>query len=395
MQKHYKNFSQIITLTNAHNKDGRNLAPEDLSIIENASIIFDDKEILWVGPSSNLPSEFSDLKPEDFTGKILLPGIVDSHTHLVFAGDRSKEYAMRLNGASYEEIAAAGGGILNTVSATKDASFDELYELGKKRIEKIHQHGVQTIEIKSGYGLTFESEELISRVIHKLKQDFCGKVQIINTFLAAHAIPVGDTSQNYIKNTCIPLMQKLASESIIDFVDIFHEQNYFTEQDTKSLFDAAQELKLKIKIHADELNDNDGASIAVDYSAFSADHLLCISDKNIKKMANSNTVASLLPGTALFLGKPLAPARKMLDAGCKVAIASDYNPGSCHFDNLPLLTAISSKLLNMNIAELTAAITLNAAAALGLEKQGAIITGHRPIFTILDFNSIDQFYYNW
>lgn len=394
MLKHYKNLNQIITLQNVHKKNGRRLAPDDLSIINSGSIVFDDSKIIWIGPSSDLPEEHKEISAEDKSGHILMPEIVDSHTHLVFAGDRSLEYGMRLNGASYEEIAKAGGGILNTTTATRNATLEELFELGKKRIEKIYSYGVGTIEIKSGYGLTYESEKLITEVIHKLKLHFSGKVQIINTFMAAHAIPKEfSNAQLYIKEVVIPLMQNL--QSSIDFVDIFHEQNYFDDKDVQLLFEAAQKLNLKTKIHADELNDNNGAALAVKYNSTSADHLLCISDNNISKIANAKTVATLLPGTALFLGKPLPPARKLLDAGAQVAMASDYNPGSCHVDNLPLLASITGKNLNMNLCEITASITYNAASALSLENQGHISIGAKPRYSIFKCNRLEDIFYNW
>lgn len=393
-----KNFSEVATLSGAHQKDGRKLAPEDLNIIKNASIVFSPDEILWVGEAKNIPDDYleRDFKEIDVSGKVCVPEIVDSHTHLVFGGDRAHEYSMRLNGASYEEIAAAGGGILNSTKGTQALSRSELLKLGQARVKAIKAYGVGTIEIKSGYGLTFEKEYELSRVIHDLKNIVRPDVQIINTFMAAHAVPKDfSSSYEYMKEVVLPLLDKLGEEQILDCVDIFHEQNYFSHDDVVSLFERAKRWNINVKIHADEFNDNKGAVLAAKYGALSADHLLKTTEDGIGALANSNTVATLLPGTGLFLGKEKANARALLDAGAKVAIASDFNPGSCHCDNLVMLASIAAPMYKMNQAELWSAITLNAAHALGLKKQGAIIAGMKPRFSVFNTDSIDRITYNW
>ena len=396
MIKCYKNFEQIVTLENALTKGGRHLDPDDLSTISNGAIVFNSEEILWVGSSLEIPTSLKIEETKDLSGHILTPGIVDSHTHLVFGGDRSFEYSMRLNGSSYEDIAASGGGILATMEKTITASFEDLFSEGVKRIDEIINYGIKAIEIKSGYGLTIESERKISKVIHALKGHFKKKIIIKNTFLAAHAVPGGfSSSKDYLEKVVMPLLKELNQEEIIDFVDIFHEEGYFSYEDSELLFDLCQKLNLKIKIHADEFNDNKGAVLATKYNASSADHLLCTTDDGIKALANSKTVATLLPGTAFFLGKPLANARKFLDAGCKVALASDYNPGSCHCDNLLLIASLSAKSLNLNIAELWSSITLNAAHALDIQNAGAIKPGYSSNFSIFKTNSIDKITYSW
>ena len=397
MLKLFKNFEQIVTLDSAYAKDGRNLKPEDLSIIKDAAIVFNDNVIEWVGKSSNIPAEFKNLEEHDYSGHILTPQIVDSHTHLVFAGDRSSEYSMRLNGEDYQKIADNGGGILATMEKTITAGEEELFELGKKRVYDIASYGVGAIEIKSGYGLTLESERKLSRVIDKLKKYFAPKgIQIFNTFLAAHAVPGGfKNSRHYLETIVLPLLDELARENIIDFVDIFHETGYFSYEDSELLFNAAKKHQIAIKIHADEFTDNKGAVLASKYEAASADHLLCTTEDGITALANSSTVATLLPGTAFFLGKPLAKARSFLDAGCKVSLASDYNPGSCHCDNLLLIASLSAKALGLNICELWSAITLNAADALRLTNQGVIKKGFDARFSIFKCDHIDQVTYNW
>lgn len=392
----YKNIDELITLKAAAAKDGRNLVPEDLSIIKNGAIVFDQNKILWVGSSKSIPKNFQDLKAQDFTGHIIMPGLVDSHTHLVFAGDRSFEYAMRLNGATYEDIYQAGGGILKTMKKTQKASDDELFELAVKRINHCYSKGVRALEIKSGYGLTHQHEKRITLIIDRLKKEFKNKIRIFNTFMAAHAIP-GEykKSSDYMDRVVIPLLEELAPLKIIDAVDIFHEKNYFSKKDCELLFNKAQELGINRKIHADELNDNSGASLAVKYECLSADHLLQVNDSGLKKLAKSKTVATMLPGTALFLGKPLPPARKFLDAGAKVALASDYNPGSCHMNNLFMLAQMTAKNLAMNTAELMASITLNAAHSLGYHDIGSIEEEKAPVFSIARISSLDKLLYSW
>lgn len=396
--KIFRNFSEIATLASAHQKDGRRLKVEDLGLIKNAAIVFDLDTILWVGEDKKIPEEYleKDYREIDVSEKVCVPEIVDSHTHLVFGGDRAHEYTMRLNGASYEEIAEAGGGILNSTRGTLKLTRTELLKSAQQRVKAIRAYGVGTIEVKSGYGLSFEKEYEISHVIHDLKNLVRPDVQIINTFMAAHAVPKEfASSYDYMKEVVLPLLDKLGEEQILDCVDIFHEQNYFSKDDVASLFERAQRWNIKVKIHADEFNDNKGAVLAAKYEALSADHLLRTTEDGIIALAESGTVATLLPGTGLFLGKTQANARAFLDAGAKVAIASDFNPGSCHCDNLILIASIAAPLYKMNQTELWSAITLNAAHALGLKNQGALVAGLKPRFSIFNTDSIDRITYNW
>jgi imidazolonepropionase len=394
--KAYIHLNEILTLKNAHHKDGRKLYPDDLSIITDGAIVFDDKKILWVGPTGEMPEQYKSFPFKSLKDHVLTPEIVDSHTHLVFGGDRAKEYADRLNGIPYEEIAKRGGGILFTMKETQNAGNEALFEMARERIQRLHSYGIGTIEIKSGYGLSFEKEKEISLVIARLKKHFSPQIQIFNTYLAAHDVPKEfSSSADYVKQVVLPLLKELAPLNIIDAVDIFHEKNYFTTEDTRELFQLALDLGIPRKIHADELNSNGGAEIAASFSALSADHLLKISDDGIAKLAHSTTVATLLPGTAFFLGKILAPSRKMLDAGVKVAIASDYNPGSCHCDNLLLIASISAAQLKINQAELWCAITYNASHALGKMDQGVLVPGMKARFSLFKAESISHITYNW
>lgn len=393
--KVYTRITELVTLTPAFEKDGRNLSPADLGIIPDGAIVFDDRGILWVGPSNELPKQYESIAI-NLNGHVLTPEIVDSHTHAVFGGNRAQEYADRLNGISYEEIAKRGGGILFTMSETAKLNNNQLFTLALERIKRIASFGVGTIEVKSGYGLTFEKEKELTLIIDRLKKHFRPQLQIINTYMAAHDVPrSSNSSADYLDQVVIPLLRELAPLKVIDAVDIFHEKNYFTTDDAEKLFKTAQDLGIARKIHADELNDNDGAQLAARYEALSADHLLKISDYGIAALSKSKTVATLLPGTAFFLGKPLAPARKMLDAGIKVALASDYNPGSSHVDNLLLVASISAAQLKLNQTELWASITMNGAHALGLRDQGALKVGLKARFSLFKTSSLSQITYNW
>lgn len=394
--KALRNIKEILTLKAAYKKEGRHLTPEDSSIIKDGAIVYDEDKILWVGPETKFPSNFLNAQMIDCSDKVIIPEIVDSHTHAIFGGNRAEEYSMRLNGADYQEIAKAGGGILATSRGTNTLSEDQLFNETVEKIERIHSYGVGTIEIKSGYALNYEKEKLCTQIIDRVKKHFGSRVQIFNTYLAAHAVPKEFKSSNqYLKEVVIPLLEELAPSKIINAVDIFHEEGYFTLEDTRELFEIAQKLNIRIKIHADEFGDNGGAVIASEFNALSADHLLCTGDKGIEALANSNTVATVLPGTGWFLGKPQANAKKMLDMGCRVSIASDYNPGSCHCDNLLQIAAMSAPMYPMNMTQMWSAITLNAAASLGLYNQGAIVEGLKPRFSAFKVNTISEITYNW
>lgn len=394
--KVYRRLSQIVTMSEAFKKDGRRLAPSDLSVIHHGAIAFDDKKILWVGEDKDLPAEYQAVKPFDGTGYVLTPGLVDSHTHLVFAGNRAREYADRLNGADYQAIAKGGGGILHTMTKTLAANEEELYNLGVERLERMNSYGVRTVELKSGYALTREGELRLLRVAARLKKHFHQKMTLISTYMGAHAVPVSfKSSEDFVTTVVLPTLQEAHSQGLVDCVDVFHEQGYFSTADVERVSAMAKSYGLPCKIHADEFQDNGGAALAVKHQMLSADHLLRVGTTGISALAQSSTVATLLPGTAFFLGKDLPPARALLDAGCKVAMASDYNPGSSHVDNLLLVASIASPSLKLNQAELWAAITLNGAAALGLKDRGALIQGLAPSFSLFETPDVAEITYNW
>jgi imidazolonepropionase len=393
MIKTYLHLNEVLTLESVHKKDGRKILPSDMDIIEDGAVVFSKKEILWTGKTSDLPKRFLNTLTYNLHGHCLTPALVDSHTHLVFGGDRSQDYARRLNGETYQQIATRGGGIQFTVNQTKLDSNENLFHRAVSKIDQIYHQGVRALEIKSGYGLDFESEVRILEVIKLLKDHFSSKIKIFSTFMGAHAVPPGQSSDRFLISEVLPVIKK--HSKLIDFADIFFEEGYFSKSDVLKLSEVCKEYEIPLRIHADEFKDSEGASLAHNLKALSADHLLGISSKGIHDLSKSKTVATLLPGTALFLGKPMAPARAMLDAGVKVAIATDYNPGSCHFSHLLQIASISAPTLKLNQAELWASITHNSAHALGLQNWGAITAGMQPAFSLFKAHSISEITYRW
>ncbi len=377
-------------------KDGRRPKDSDLSIINDGAVVWDNDKIVWTGPTASIPKEYSNIDWSSLSGHTLTPEIVDSHTHLIFGGDRSKEYSMRLGGADYQEIANAGGGILYTTKATNNSTRDQLFKSAAQRIERIASYGIGTIEIKSGYGLNLEKEIECTEIIHDLKLHFAKRVNIFNTFMAAHAVPKAFTNaDHYLDEVVFPALEKLTKKDIVDAADIFHEKGYFDSAATERFFKFCKNLEVPIKSHADEFNDNKGAILAAKYQALSTDHLLCTQADGFEALAASDTVATLLPGTGFFLGKPQANARDLIDSGAKLAIASDFNPGSCHCDNLLMIASLSAPTLRMSLSEIWGAITLNAAHALNLKDQGSIEVGKKPRFSLFKVGQIDQITYSW
>ena len=386
----------LLTMAPALAKDGRRLVPGDEGQLANGSLVHDEQQILWVGEDHLMPEEYRSLTFRDLTGHVITPGLVDAHTHLLFGGDRAEEYAQRLNGVDYQQIAARGGGILYTMRETLKLSQAQLFRLGVERLDRMYSYGVRAVEMKSGYALTREGELTVLRAMKQLKAHFAGKMRLCSTFLGAHAVPKEYAdSGSFVREVVLPTLHAAHIEGLLDGVDVFHEEGYFSAEDTKNIFGVASNLGLPVRLHADEFKDNGGAGLAVSAQALSADHLLRTGEAGIQKLAASKTVATLLPGTAFFLGKPLANARGLLDAGAKVAIASDYNPGSCHCDNVLLVASLAAPSLRMNQAELWAAITLNAAHALGFRDQGALVQGLRPAFAVFKAQNVSEITYHW
>ena len=401
----YIHAAEILTGAGVRKKDGRRLQEEDLSRVSDGAVIFSTKKIgrtevpdrvEWVGESKALPKKYARVKKKDLKGQSsIVPGLIDCHTHLVFAGDRSEEFALRCAGMSYEEIARRGGGIVSSVKSTREATARELEKLAIARVKESRAFGVKTLEIKSGYGLGTAHELKILRVAQKLKRHFPDMTFSV-TFLGAHAFPKEKSRESYLREILEEMLPQVAREKLADSCDVFVDEGYFTIEEASHILNKAKSLRLKIKVHADELGNTECAQFAAQMGALSADHLLQISEAGIRKLAASQTVAVLLPGTAFYLKAPQAPARKLIEAGACVAISTDFNPGTCMSLSLPTMLTIGALYLQMSRAELFASVTYNAAKALGLsDRKGSVEPGLDADLTILPYARFEELYYRF
>ena len=346
------------------------------SIIEDAAIVTREGFIEWIGPRQQVPAgEYGHTIGLD--GAWVTPGLIDCHTHTVFGGNRSGEFEQRLQGVSYAEIAAAGGGIASTVRATRAASEDELFASARQRLLNLLRDGVTTVEIKSGYGLSLESERKILRVIRRLGQEL--PVTVRSTCLAAHALPpeYKDRADDYIEHICAHMLPALAAEGLVDAVDAFCEYLAFSPEQVERVFKVAQQLGLPVKLHAEQLSSLHGSSLAARYQALSADHLEFMTEEDAVAMAQSGTVAVLLPGAFYFLRETqLPPMEALRKHGVKIAIASDLNPGTSPGLSLRLMLNMACTLFRMTPEEALAGVTQHAATALGLgDSYGSLEPG--------------------
>jgi imidazolonepropionase len=367
----------------------------DLAIIENGSVIVRGREIDWVGPTRELRAIASDLVI-DAEGMIVLPGLIDSHTHLLFAGTREEEFEQRLQGVSYAEIAARGGGIHSTVKRVRQSSKEELYELAQYRLNRMLALGITTAEVKSGYGLSLADEIKCLEVVADLKRHH--PCEPVSTFLGAHEVPAEyrHDREAYIRLVVERMVPEVAGRGLAEFCDVFCEQGVFSIAESERILDAAAKHGLKLKIHADEFSSLGGAELAARVGAVSADHLLHISDAGMEALRAAGTIATLLPGTAFFLGLSYAPARRLIDHGLPVALATDCNPGSSMTENLPLIGTMACTQMKMLPAEVITALTLNAAAALGRsDRLGSIEVGKQGDLVILSLPNYKLFPYHY
>lgn len=346
-----------------------------------AAIALNGDMIWWVGPAPEAPEG----PRESLGGRIVTPGLIDCHTHLVHGGDRAREFDMRLNGADYQEIARAGGGILSTVRATRAASDDELLATAIKRADHLIAEGVTTLEIKSGYGLDVETELRMLRTARRIADE--RPVSVVTTWLAAHALPpeYKDNRQGYLRDVVIDGMKGAHAEGLIDAVDGFCEGIAFSVAEMEQVFDAAAALNLPVKLHAEQLSDLGGAAMAAGRGALSADHLEYLGEDGITAMAGSGTVAVLLPGAFYALRETQAPPVAALRAaGVPLALATDANPGTSPLTSLLLTMNMGATLFRLTPAECLAAVTVNAARALGLSDRGRIAPGQRADLAVWD-----------
>ncbi len=379
-----KNATQLLTLDD-----------NDSGIIENGSVCIKNSKITSI--VSKLKISDRSAKIIDASGCIVLPSFVDCHTHLVFAGTRTNEFAMRLEGKSYKEILKAGGGILQTVSATRKATEKQLFNLAQQRINEIISWGTTTIEIKSGYGLDIDSELKILRVIKQLQLANKTKITIVPTFLGAHTVPSNRQKDEYIKEIITEMIPAVAKQNLAQFCDVFCENFVFNAQESKKILETAKKFGMIPKIHADEIESSGGAEIAGLVKAISAEHLLFPSDQGLKAMKKSNVTAVLLPGTTLFLkSKHIPPIDKMRKLGLTIALGSDYNPGTCMIYQMPIIIALGCLLYNMSLVEAIRGVTINSAKALGMDNQiGSIKVGKNADLLILDVSDYRQIPYQF
>lgn len=331
----------------------------------------------------------------DGKGQWLTPGLIDCHTHLVYGGNRANEFEMRLNGAAYEDIAKAGGGIISTVKATRAASEDELFKNAAKRLKSFMKEGVTTIEIKSGYGLDTDNEIKMLKVAKRLQEKF--PIRVSTTFLGAHALPpeYKGKADAYIDLVCDEMIPKIAGSGLADSIDAFCENIGFSYEQTERVFKAAKKHDLPVKLHAEQLSDQSGAGLAADYKALSADHLEYLSEESIKKMTDSGTVAVLLPGAFYFLRETkLPPLEALRKAGVPIAVASDSNPGTSPAQSLLLMLNMACTLFHMTPLEALQGVTIHAAKALGLDRQiGSIEIGKKAEMALWDIEHPNQLSY--
>ena len=382
-----ENIGELVTVAGTTRR-GRE-AMRDIRVLSGpASVLIRDGKIAYAGPSADCPTVESGVERVDAKGHSVLPGLVDSHTHLVFGGFREDEFQWRLAGESYMSIMEKGGGIAATTTATREASAEELTEAALLHLRSMLRMGVTTMEAKSGYGLDKETELRQLEVAKRL--DEMQPIDVISTYLGAHDIAPeyqGDPDGyiDFIIREMLPLVKE---RGLARNVDIFTEKNVFDLEQSRRLLTAARDMGFATKMHADEIYPLGGAGLAADLGCLSADHLLKISDKDIHKMAKSQTVSTLLPLTAFSLMDDYAPARKMIDAGCAVALASDLNPGSCFSCSIPLMIALATIYMHMSVEEAVTALTINAATALGLQDEiGSIEEGKAGDVVILRYPS--------
>ena len=383
MKTAYINISKIY---GTHAPEVTRLSGTEMSVmpvIENGYIVVEDGKFTEISEMTHFQKVPDFLKVVDLKAASILPTYCDSHTHLVFAEPREHEFEMKIQGKTYEEIAAAGGGILNSAEKLGKMTFDELYEKSAKRLQDVIRMGTGAIEIKSGYGLTVDSEIKMLEVIRKLKENF--PIPIKSTFLGAHAIPTiyKSNPDSYVENVLFPAIERIGKEKLADFIDIFIEKNYFSLSQSAKILDYSDKFGLKPKLHVNQLSNMGGVQFGVDRGALSVDHLEELSPLEINYLKDKRTIATLLPSCSFFIKIPYAPARQMIDAGLSIALASDYNPGSTPSGNMNFVTSLACIYQKMTPSEALNASTINGAYAMNLSDEvGSITVGKRANFIV-------------
>jgi len=383
-----KNATELVTCSGFSAKHGKEM--NNLGIIPDGALVIENGIISRVGSTGDVTAglDTAGFDVIDASGKAALPGFVDSHTHFVFGGYRAEEFSWRLQGMGYMDIMAQGGGIASTVEATRKATEEELIALGRRRLDSMLAFGVTTVEGKSGYGLDYATE--VKQLVVMGELDATHPVDIARTFLGAHAVPPDyrGNGEGFIDYLIREVLPDVARDKLAEFCDIFCEKGVFSVGQSRRLLENARSLGLQLKIHADEITPLGGTELAVELGTISADHLLCASDNGIRKMAETDTVATLLPATAFSLKEPYARARFMIDNACAVALATDFNPGSCFSESIPLIFSLATIYMGMSSEEAVTAVTINGAAAIGREKKvGSLDVGKSGDVVLLEFPS--------
>jgi imidazolonepropionase len=380
-----KNIKTLVQVREARILKVSGAEMKELPCIENAWLAVDNGVIADYGSMDDFPGieDWKGLEIIDCEGKILMPCYADSHTHIVYAGNREGEFVDRINGLSYEEIFARGGGILNSAKKLSEATEDELFDQAMIRLKEVISQGTGSIEIKSGYGLSVESELKMLRVIKRIKD--LNLIPVKATFLGAHALPLEykNDKAGYINLIINEMLPKIAEEKLAYYIDVFCEQNYFTYEETKTILEAGKKHGLVAKVHAEQMSHFGGIKAGVECGAISVDHLEFCDDTDIELLKHSNTMATVLPGAAFFLSLPLPPARKMIDAGLPIAFASDFNPGSCPSGNMNFMMSLGCVQYKLTPEEVINACTINSAYAMHASLEvGSITVGKRANFFI-------------
>lgn len=396
MKKRYiRHASELVTCQGSAPKKGHEMS--EIGLILDGGVLIHDQKIFAVGKTEELDKliDLSEYDVMDASGKTVLPGFVDSHTHFIFGGYRAEEFSWRLKGDTYMSIMERGGGINATVSPTREATLEELTSIGREQLNRMLEFGVTTVEGKSGYGMDRETELKQLRAMKQLNASH--PVDIVTTFLGPHSVlpQYKGKEREFIDMLLTDVMPVVREEQLAEFADIFCEKGVFGIEDSEYYLTKAKEMGFKLKVHADEMFSLGGAELASRTGACSADHLLKASDEGIRQMAEAGVISTLLPATAFCLKEPFAPARKMIDNGCAVALASDLNPGSCFTNSIPLLVALGCIYMNMSIEEVISALTINGAAAVGrADTIGSLEKGKNADIVILKYPSVHYMPYH-
>ncbi|NCS87546.1 MAG: imidazolonepropionase [Ignavibacteria bacterium CG2_30_36_16] len=388
----FKNPAQIITVDTKGKNYKRGSEMNDIFPLFEHSIVVEDGLIKDFIPNSYVSSKYEN--EIDLSGRIVLPGLVECHTHTAFAGSRAEEFRLKLKGVDYEEIAKKEGGINKTVTSVREISEEEFYSIVEPRIKYFISQGITTLEIKSGYGLNFENEIKILRLIKKLNDNL--PIDIVSTFLGAHTFPkeFKTNHQGYVDEVINRMLPFVAENNLAEFCDVFCEKTAFSINETEQIFEAAAKNNFKLKLHTDQFNSIGGVGIALKYNATSAEHLEVVNSADVEKLASSDTVAVALPGVSFFLGYQFAPARKLIDKDAILALSTDYNPGSSHIANLNFIMSLAALKMKMSIEETISAVTINAAKALNRNhKTGSIEIGKKADFAVFDTNDYADIVY--